>query len=75
MLISSQPKADLDAPLTPRERDVLVLVAQGLTNRKIAGTLGISFETVKEHVQHVIRKIGVTDRTQAALWAVRKGLV
>jgi DNA-binding NarL/FixJ family response regulator len=72
---SSRSEADLEAPLTPRERDVLVLVAQGLTNRAIAEKLGISFETVKEHVQHFIRKIGVTDRTQAAVWAVRKGLL
>jgi DNA-binding NarL/FixJ family response regulator len=49
-------------------------MAYGLTNNDIAKTLGISSETVKEHVRHILRKIGVTDRTQAALWAVRKGL-
>lgn len=67
--------ADVDAPLTQRENEVLRQVAMGLTNKEIANSLGISYETVKEHVQHVLRKIGVSDRTQAAVWAVRKGLV
>src|SRR3990172_183418 len=66
---------DLEAPLTKRENEVLKQLAFGLTNKEIAQALGISYETVKEHVQHVLRKIGVTDRTQAAVWAVRKGLV
>jgi DNA-binding NarL/FixJ family response regulator len=46
----------------------------GLTNQQIAEVLHISYETIKEHVQHTFRKIGVTDRTQAEVWAVRKGL-
>ena len=46
-----------------------------MTNKDIAKTLHISYETVKEHVQHILGKIGVNDRTQAAVWAVRKGLV
>ena len=50
-------------------------LANGLTNKQIAEALQVSYETVKEHVQHVLRKIGVSDRTQAAVWAVRKGLV
>ena len=62
-------------PLTPRECEVLKLVATGDTNKQIAVTLKISYETVKEHVQHILRKIGVTDRTQAALWSVRQGMV
>lgn len=66
---------DVEVPLTQRENEVLKQLALGLTNKEIATTLGISYETVKEHVQHVLRKIGVTDRTQAAVWAVRKGLV
>ena len=66
---------ELDVPLTHREREVLRQMAQGLTNKEIAKMLGISYETVKEHVQHILRKIGVTDRTQAAVWAVRKNLV
>jgi DNA-binding NarL/FixJ family response regulator len=66
---------DVDVPLTKREGEVLKQLAFGLTNKEIAQSLGISYETVKEHVQHILRKIGVTDRTQAAVWAVRKNLV
>jgi DNA-binding NarL/FixJ family response regulator len=64
-----------DVPLTKRENEVLKQLAFGLTNKEIAQSLGISYETVKEHVQHILRKIGVSDRTQAAVWAVRKNLV
>ena len=67
--------ADVEVPLTQRESEVLRQLAHGLTNKQIAEALHISYETVKEHVQHVLRKIGVSDRTQAAVWAVRKGLV
>ena len=66
---------DIEVPLTQRESEVLRQMAQGLTNKEIAKMLEISYETVKEHVQHILRKIGVTDRTQAAVWAVRKNLV
>lgn len=65
---------DIEVPLTQRESEVLRQMALGLTNKEIAKALGISYETVKEHVQHILRKIGVTDRTQAAVWAVRKNL-
>ncbi len=64
-----------EVPLTHREAEVLKLIATGQTNRQIAETMGISYETVKEHVQNILRKIGVSDRTQAAVWAVRQGLV
>jgi DNA-binding NarL/FixJ family response regulator len=67
--------ADVEVPLTQRESEVLRQLALGLTNKEIATSLHISYETVKEHVQHILRKIGVSDRTQAAVWAVRKGLV
>ena len=53
---------------------MLKQLALGLTNKEIALTLKISYETVKEHVQNLLGKIGLTDRTQAAVWAVRKGL-
>jgi len=66
--------ADVEFSLTRRENEVLLQLALGLTNKEIAQALYISYETVKEHVQHILRKIGVTDRTQAAVWAVRKGL-
>jgi len=61
-------------PLTPREMQILRLVAMGLANQEIADALKISVETVKEHVQNLLRKLGVGDRTQAAVWALRHGL-
>ncbi len=64
-----------DIALTQREMDVLVQLSNGLTNKEIATSLGIGYETVKEHVQHVLRKLGVSDRTQAAVWAVRQKVV
>lgn len=66
---------DQDIPLTNRELQVLRHVALGLSNREIGRSLGISIETVKEHVQNILRKVDVTDRTQAAVWAVKKGIV
>lgn len=74
-LATPRMSADVEVPLTQRESEVLRQLAHGLTNKEIGMALGISYETVKEHVQHILRKIGVTDRTQAAVWAVRKGLV
>ncbi len=64
----------LDA-LTARELDVLELVARGRPNRRIGQELGIAEKTVKTHVSNVLAKLGVDDRTQAALVAVREGLV
>ena len=63
-----------DVPLTPRETQVLRHLALGLSNREIAAALEISVETVKEHVQNLLRKIAVDDRTQAAVWAIRHGI-
>jgi DNA-binding NarL/FixJ family response regulator len=60
--------------LTPRERDVLELIAQGRSNKVIARELGVAEKTVKTHVGHILAKLGVNDRTQAALYAVREGL-
>ena len=67
-------EADEDIPLTNRELQVLRHVALGLSNREIGDSLSISIETVKEHVQNILRKLDVSDRTQAAVWAVRRGL-
>jgi len=61
--------------LTPREREVLVLLGRGLPNKRIAQELRLSEKTVKTHVGHVLAKLGVADRTQAAVVAVRAGLV
>ncbi|HEV7975673.1 response regulator transcription factor [Amycolatopsis sp.] len=61
--------------LTSREREVVVLVAQGRSNQEIARKLVISERTARTHVSHVIGKLGVGSRVQAALWAIREGLV
>jgi NarL family two-component system response regulator LiaR len=61
--------------LTPREREVLILIGRGFSNKRIALQLDIAEKTVKAHVSHVLAKLGVTDRTQAAVYAVRAGLV
>ena len=60
--------------LTGREVEVLTQLSYGLSNKEIAEALHISYETVKEHVQHILRKLAVADRTQAAVWAVRNGV-
>lgn len=75
--MSTRKKEDdvVEVPLTQRETQVLRHLALGLSNKEIGRSLSISVETVKEHVQHLLRKIEATDRTQAAVWAVRKGLV
>ena len=61
--------------LSGREKEVLVLVAEGLANKQIARALGIAERTVKAHLTSIFNQIGVTDRTSAALWAHRRGLV
>ena len=74
--MSSREVVDDDqVQLTGRETQVLRHLALGLSNNGIGRSLEISVETVKEHVQNVLRKLAVKDRTQAAVWAVRKGLV
>jgi DNA-binding NarL/FixJ family response regulator len=70
-----RPTYDEDIPLTNREVQVLRHVALGLSNREIGRSLEISIETVKEHVQNILRKLEAGDRTEAAVWAVKKGLV
>jgi DNA-binding NarL/FixJ family response regulator len=60
--------------LTPREREVLALIGRGFPNKLIARELGLAEKTVKTHVGHVLAKLGVSDRTQAAVAAVRAGL-
>jgi two-component system, NarL family, response regulator LiaR len=73
--IAQEPGSEPAERLTPREREVLALIARGMPNKLIARELEISEKTVKTHVGHVLAKLGVTDRTQAALQAVREGLV
>ncbi len=73
-LLSARTTASPAAALSEREREVLLMVAEGLPNKLIARRLSISEKTVKAHLTSVFRRIGVTDRTQAALWAVQNGL-
>jgi DNA-binding NarL/FixJ family response regulator len=71
----AEPAGQAHGDLTPREREVLTLICRGRPNKLIARELGISEKTVKAHVGHVLAKLGVTDRTQAAMVAVDRGLV
>jgi DNA-binding NarL/FixJ family response regulator len=73
-LLGARRTTPAGAELTPRESEVLVLVRQGLANKQIARRLGISERTVKAHLTSAFQRIGVVDRTQAALWAERNGL-
>ena len=61
--------------ITPREREILALVAQGNSNKAIAAGLGISEDTVKQHVSRILTKLKVNDRAQATAEAIRRGLV
>jgi DNA-binding NarL/FixJ family response regulator len=72
---ASRSAAEVLDQLTGREREVLTLIAGGRSNKRIALELGISEKTVKAHVGHVLAKLGVSDRTQAAVLAVQEGLV
>jgi DNA-binding NarL/FixJ family response regulator len=75
-LIRSRPRATAGAPvLTPREREVLGLVAQGMTNAEIATSLVVGVETVRTHVASVLAKLQARDRTQAVVLGYRAGLV
>lgn len=73
-LLSARQAAAPAENLSDREREVLLMVADGLANKQIARQLSISEKTVKAHLTSVFRRIGVTDRTQAALWAERNRL-
>jgi DNA-binding NarL/FixJ family response regulator len=60
--------------LSPLEREVAALIARGLTNRQIAPELVLARSTVDRHVVHILAKLGLTGRTQVAVWAARRGL-
>ena len=68
--------AAAEAPaLSPREREILGFLARGASNKEIARDLDVAESTVKIHVQHILRKLGLTSRVQAAVWAVEQGVV
>jgi DNA-binding NarL/FixJ family response regulator len=76
LVVSRRRKATPDgAAMTDREREILHLLAEGHPNKVIARTLGISEKTVKNHVSRIFQAIGVTDRTQAALWMQRRSVI
>jgi DNA-binding NarL/FixJ family response regulator len=74
-MLARDTQAARDAGVTPREEQVLRHVALGLSNDEIARSMKISVETVKEHVQNILRKLRVRDRTQVAVWAVKSKVV
>lgn len=69
------PDSEGGSPLSPRELEVLRLVADGLNNKQIAAQLEISLSTVKTHVQEILERLSVSDRTQAAVKALRRGII
>ena len=66
---------EMFAPLSPREMEILQHIAKGQSNKEVAYELGISRQTVKNHMTSILRKLAVNDRTQAALYAVRRGWI
>ncbi len=69
---AAAPSADPSAPLSPREQEVLQQIARGASNKEIARTLSIAETTVKIHVQHILRKLGLSSRVQAAVFATAR---
>ncbi len=73
--LGALPSRPVESPLTPRETDVLRLIASGTGNAEIAKTLHIGLGTVKGHIRDILEKLAATDRTQAAVLALRRGLI
>jgi DNA-binding NarL/FixJ family response regulator len=69
-----KPSESIHCPLTRREYQILIHLSLGLSNRDISKSLNISLETVKEHVQNVLRKLRIHDRTAAAIWSLKNGV-
>ena len=74
LLRGAEPEVSPATRLTPRERDVIKALAAGMSNRAIAKHLGLSEKTVKNHISRILAKLELSDRTQAALYAVRHGM-
>ncbi|MFN9347253.1 MAG: LuxR C-terminal-related transcriptional regulator [Planctomycetota bacterium] len=74
LLQHHKPADSIPIPLTKREYQVLIHLSLGLSNREISKSLSISLETVKEHVQNILRKLKINDRTAAAIWSLKQGV-
>jgi DNA-binding NarL/FixJ family response regulator len=74
-VIEGEPGEEAFVPLSPREMEILQHITRGLSNKEIAHQLGISHQTVKNHMTSILRKLNVEDRTQAAVYALRRGWV
>lgn len=74
LLQHHKPTDSIPIPLTKREYQVLIHLSLGLSNREISKSLSISLETAKEHVQNILRKLKINDRTAAAIWSLKHGL-
>jgi DNA-binding NarL/FixJ family response regulator len=68
--VAAQPSSPVSDPLTARERDVLAMISQGLSNKRVARALEISPETVKSHVKHIFLKLEISNRTEAVFRAL-----
>jgi DNA-binding NarL/FixJ family response regulator len=75
MTVYGEPSDEMFVPLSPREMEILVYITKGYSNKEIAYTLGISRQTVKNHMTSILRKLAVNDRTQAAVYALRHGWI
>jgi len=69
-----RPAEPAHAPLSPREQEILALIAEGASNKEAARRLHVAESTVKIHVQHILRKLGLASRVQAAVYATEHGL-
>ncbi|HEY4689841.1 MAG TPA: response regulator transcription factor [Anaerolineae bacterium] len=74
-IVEGEPGDEAFVPLSPREMEILQYITRGLSNKEIAHQLGISHQTVKNHMTSILRKLNVEDRTQAAVYALRRGWV
>jgi DNA-binding NarL/FixJ family response regulator len=70
-----QEEQKMFTPLSSREMSILNLIARGMSNKEVAAELGISYQTVKNHMTSILRKLAVNDRTQAAIYALRRGWI
>ncbi|HBZ09279.1 MAG TPA: DNA-binding response regulator [Bacillus bacterium] len=75
VLLQKQEEESIDPTLTPRERAILKCIGEGLNNKEVAERLGLSVGTVKNQTSHILDKLGLRDRTQLAIYAIRKRLV